>query len=610
MIKRNNLFPAITPDRLALYLGAAVVLALVVIALVPAMPSLNRMPGTDNAIFLLMGDKIRQGALPFRDWYDHKPPLIFYLDAAGLWLGNGSRWGVWAIELFSLAAASLFGFAFLKRYFGVLAAVVAVSATLLNLVLVYERGNLTEEYALPYQFAAFFLLSQEDRNSKPGWRLVAIGVMAAMASTLKQPLAGFLAAVFAYLLIRYAGREQWKQFLLAAGLILLGFVAVWAAWFAYFFFIGIFPGFWDAAFALNFALSDISTGKRLESLLSALTMLSGMSGYFLAGMLAWLGAAVLLLRDQRIHQTITSRLFGGVLAFAGLCLVGLGLTGKTGFVIAGVMLAALGGIGVTGRAARWARSWRSTPAANLPVALLLPVVIAVVDFPVNLILSSLSGSNFVHYFTALLPSLTVLIAFLSYTMLNLFRRAAHSMAPQVWLAVMLVPVLGPGIYNTLDQIGPHDDRQIEALIDYVNANTQPGDTIYQWGINPQVYIFTGRDSPSRFFFPNHLFINGYSGLAQSSEFLHALQAHPPAVIINGSIERIPLLIPEAPEPCDAVKDPAYYEHYVAKWRDQAAYDFPQMPQGMDDVYLWICQNYTSAGLVGELGWQVYRWKGN
>jgi hypothetical protein len=610
MIKQKTLPPSISSVRLAPFWGAAVVLILVVVALIPAMPFLNHMPNTDNSIFLLVGDKIRQGDLPYIDWYDHKPPLIFYLNALGLWLGQGSRWGVWAIELVSLSAAGLFGFAFLKRYFGVLAATLAVGATLLNLVLVYERGNLTEEYALPYQFAAFFLLAQEEKNSRPGWRMVAIGCTIAMASTLKQPLAGFGIAIFAWLLVRYAQQEQWQLFLAAAGKILLGFAAVWAGWFAYFYLLGIFPEFWDAAFVLNFALTDIPLLKRLGVLFSAVTMLWEWSGYFLAGMLAWLAAAVLLLKDGRIHRALTSRLFGWVVALAGLCLFALGLRGQAGFIIFGIFMVVIGILGGLGKIQRWLANRQEAGQGPFQTeALLLPLIIMVVDFPVNLVLSGLSGRNFSHYFTALLPSLSLLIAFLAYALPGLFQHAARRMPSQVWLAVLLIPVFSSGVANTMDQIGPRGDRQIEAIIDYVNANTRPDDTIYQWGTSPQVYFITGRDSPSRYFFPQHLFFDGYSGLAQTSEFLQALRARPPALIIEGGIERIPFLILASPESCDIVRDPAYYAQYVAKWKDIVPYDLPQMPQGMDEVYFWICQNYTPAGPVGELGWQVYRWKG-
>ena len=183
-------------------LWAVLILLVVLIALASAMPVLYPMPDTDASIFLFIGDKIKSGQLPFRDWYDHKPPLIFYLNALGLWLGQGSRWGVWAIYI-SAAAAALLGFVFLRRYYGKWIAALAVSATLMNLAFVFQRGNLTEEYALPFQFGVLLLLAGVDQGQKKTVRLLLIGLALSLASSLKQPLAGTGVAVAIYLFVYY-----------------------------------------------------------------------------------------------------------------------------------------------------------------------------------------------------------------------------------------------------------------------------------------------------------------------------------------------------------------------------------------------------------------------
>ena len=145
---------------------------------------------------------------------------------------------------------------------------------------------------------------------------------------------------------------------------------------------------------------------------------------------------------------------------------------------------------------------------------------------------------------------------------------------------------------------------------YVKDNTRPDDFVLQWGIVPQVNLLSGRDAPSRYFFPDPLFVDGYSGTTQTGELLRDLQDNPPVLIVDEGIARLPLLLPAEGQPCETVYDPQVYEDFKAYWKDRVEYDLPQMPEGMDAVYYWICQNYTSAGLVGELGWPVYRWKGN
>lgn len=559
---RNNIIPLFSQPHL---FGIVFLLILTVVVLLPATPVLYHTPDTDSSIFLLIGDKIRQGQLPYQDWYDHKPPLIFYLNALGLSLGNGSRWGVWFLELVSLLSAVLVGYSFLRRYYGSFISVAALAATLLNLTFVLQRGNMTEEYALPFQFATIFLLGEIDQGKKARWRLIAVGCMLAMASSLKQPLAGTGLSVVLYLIIRRVGPAQWRYLFLDIFWVGLGFVLVWLAWFVYFAAMGIFPEFWEAAFAYNFALSGIPFAKRFQALVKALSMLFEWSGFFLAAMLAWLVALpTLLLMDGRLSRVITTHF-----RFS--------------------------------QAENTQASWKT--------GLFLPLFIGVVDFPIAMIFTSLSGNNFAHYFMALLPSLTLLSAFLFYSILHMMRHASGNPLPYAWLMLFSIPILGPGLYDTVDRVGPRGDRQVEAIISYVVNHTQPGDYVLQWGIVPQVNLLSGRDAPSRYFFPDPLFVDGYSGLNQTSEFLQDLKSKPPILIIDEAIPRLPLLVPTGSARCQEVKDPRMYEQFIQEHKQEVEYDLPQMPAGMEEVYYWICQNYVPVGPVGELKWQVYRLKG-
>ena len=55
-------------------------------------------PSRDGGFFLYAGSQILKGKIPYLDFWDNKGPAIFYINSLGLWLGGGSRWGVWAVE--------------------------------------------------------------------------------------------------------------------------------------------------------------------------------------------------------------------------------------------------------------------------------------------------------------------------------------------------------------------------------------------------------------------------------------------------------------------------------------------------------------------------------
>ena len=61
----------------------------------------------DREIFKYAGMAILRGQVPYRDFFDHKPPLIFFINAAGLLMGGA--WGLWTINtLLAMATSALF----------------------------------------------------------------------------------------------------------------------------------------------------------------------------------------------------------------------------------------------------------------------------------------------------------------------------------------------------------------------------------------------------------------------------------------------------------------------------------------------------------------------
>jgi len=331
----------------------AILLAMAAAALLPASPLLNRTPNNDYSIFLYVGREMVRGEMLYRDVYDHKPPLIFLINAAGVLLGGGGRWGVWVLELVSLSIALVLAFLTLERFFGRLPAMAALAAMLVNLAFVHERGNLTEEYAYPFQFGALFLLAGTGglptslRGARTERRLAgrffAVGVLLGLASSLKQTMAGIGAAVVVYLVFEYLGGKPASENTLCSRScrelvrILLwmaaGVAVVWLVWVVFFAAAGILPEFWEAAFLLNFSHSSHSTPERLQTLFEAFRWLIESSGFFLGGLLIWLTVLPFLaLHDGRVLPALSGRFAGAAITGSGLLLLYNGLF-RSGLVL-------------------------------------------------------------------------------------------------------------------------------------------------------------------------------------------------------------------------------------------------------------------------------------
>src|SRR3990172_9620810 len=68
-------------------------------ALFPGNPNNMTLPSRDSGVFLYVAWRFLNGDIPYRDVWDHKPPLIYFVDALGLTLTPASQLGVWFLQV-------------------------------------------------------------------------------------------------------------------------------------------------------------------------------------------------------------------------------------------------------------------------------------------------------------------------------------------------------------------------------------------------------------------------------------------------------------------------------------------------------------------------------
>jgi len=83
-------------------------LPLVAIAVLFALPTLGYVHGRDQASFHYVARQWMDGALPYRDVLDQKPPLIYLVHAVAILISGGAQWGIRLLDI-----AALVGMAFL-----------------------------------------------------------------------------------------------------------------------------------------------------------------------------------------------------------------------------------------------------------------------------------------------------------------------------------------------------------------------------------------------------------------------------------------------------------------------------------------------------------------
>lgn len=367
-------------------------------------------PKHDSGIFLYFGSRILKGDVPFRDLWDHKPPLVFYIDALGLWLSNGSIWGVWFLEVVSLIASALMLFKALQKEISLPAIFLVVTGFVTNVVFPNEGGNFTEEFGIPFQCMTLLLLSiLVMKGQKRLWLWFLIGGLMGMALMLKQTLIGIWVAlliVYAYKYITADKSVRIRDFFGFLG----GLAIVTLLWVAYFYFNNALWDFWDVAYRFNFLYSDISMQDRLEAISTIFWVLLTASWFYYFGLAVWA-------------------------SFVG-------------------------------------RGWGYLK--KLPVLLL----VALVDFPIEIFLISLSGKNYNHYFFTLLPCFAILLGYGWNYGIRLINNRSFKVG--LFILVFVMIIFKPVVQIVAVYHQPPEAAVAEA-VQYIRRSTKENDYVILWG---------------------------------------------------------------------------------------------------------------------------------
>ncbi len=476
----------------------------VVIVLGQANPFTTRL-GRDSGMYAYVASHLLRGDTPYVTAWEHKPPAIFFIDAIGLWLGGGTRWGLWAMELLFLLGAAITGFITLRRSFGLLAALLASIVWLSALTLVLEGGNLTEEYALLFSFASLWLFTLIWRQPDSPWLHIALGLVFGCDFLTRPNNAGVPAAIIlTEVLLCFIQRpgsrrgvredeategshgplppsvQNWPQGLAAALRILvptaIGFLVPLAATTLYFVSRNALRDFLDAAFIYN--LSYGGQPAPIQSLLGGIRNLGFAAGIGLVGMWLAFDRLRLQLRERTVHPLIL-----------WLCL----------------------------------------------------------DFVIEIVLSGLSGLNYPHYFICWLPWIAFACGLLFSTVSASFASWVQRYQAPVVLALILALVAASlatlqGYGQALAQMVADRTKaqMIEPVPAYVNQHTEPGQTVFVWGGNAAINFLAGRDSSTAHFQYGILVPSSITDRI-SARFYQDLSSHPPAMILDESDQALPPL---------------------------------------------------------------------
>lgn len=204
---------------------------------------------SDKAFFTYTGWAVSHGQVPYRDFFDHKPPLIYFVNYIGILLGG--PWGLWFFNTILALVVTASFFNCCHRYRMLYPWLLPL---LLNLMirdpLINEGINMTREYT-SWLLILFFSLLMGERRYRDGWMGVLTGLIFFMQQDQVLPLIPF----FAYSLLSRDASPASKR-LLSIG---AGFLAVALPIAVYFIWHHSLGEFWHDAFLFNL---DVYTAQK------------------------------------------------------------------------------------------------------------------------------------------------------------------------------------------------------------------------------------------------------------------------------------------------------------------------------------------------------------
>lgn len=154
----SSLSPAVSP-RSRIWLGASLLFVIL-----RAFPSICYPIARDQATYCYIGQRLWEGKQLYLDFWDNKPPGIFYLYAVIVKIFGNAMWSVGLVDILWLLIISILIFKFAERYLGTAPAVIAVvmHATWRAWAGYWDAGQ-PENFQILFVIAAYFLSSYKGK---------------------------------------------------------------------------------------------------------------------------------------------------------------------------------------------------------------------------------------------------------------------------------------------------------------------------------------------------------------------------------------------------------------------------------------------------------------
>jgi hypothetical protein len=407
----------------------------------PLNPLSGSIPGTDSSVFLTIAQGMLRGELPYVDFFDHKGPLIYFIDVLGLFVGG--LIGVWLLELLFIGISVFFAYK-IARFFGnQLVALMGTAFTFLVATGVMIDDNFataissitdlgrSEEYVLPFIFASLYIFTNYyfTKTKLSKIQITVLGFCFAFSLLLRPNMFAIWAAFCAVIFFRKLFQKDYKAIFKYVLFFFMGILILFIPVILYLKCTGSYDEFIQQYWVFNVAYSSPTTGIFQHVKILVWTINTSLLPVIIA--LIW------LLKKQ--YNTQYDFYIAYALAlFFSFCLIAIGIHGT------------------------------------------------------------------IHYCMVLVPLFVPAMTFCFDKLFKLFSSARYSCikygAPILIACILFNKLIFTSALSMSGNIRHESKNAIIQMGQFINRNTDKNDSITVLGSNCTVYLFTDRPSVSKYIY--------------------------------------------------------------------------------------------------------------
>ncbi|MCJ7694425.1 MAG: glycosyltransferase family 39 protein [Anaerolineaceae bacterium] len=566
-------------------------------------PFAMEIPHRDSGIYLYLGKEINIGKTIYLEVWENKPPFIFFINALGLTLGNGSPWGVWGLEVVFLFTALLIIYITVRGRLNPLSSILIVMATFLA-TFQYISGNFTEEYSLVFQAFLIYTFLNLKKGEVNKLSHFFIGVLTGIIFNIKQTYIDVSIAIIILMLIDSIINRK-RNNLINLVYICLGFLLPNLLIIIYMLVKGALEAFWQAAYVFNFAYSNIGLMEKFRALVNVIKTNSKYP-FFVMMLIVWLaGVFGLLLKNSLKRLEFLAQpkrrplllLLGFVLLVLLIAsqLISnnsyLGILDGTLLILTvlSFILFFITSLRIIKKLTKWYdHAIERTKLGKVSIGITelpTPLLLGIINLPIVMFLVVTSGRNYPHYFTTFFPSFFLLF----YGSILLINKIQKLKIWRIITSSILISLFIFGAIKPVQKIvrgmgGPYTYNPFRQLVKYVQDYSTENDTVMVWSLESRLNYLSDRSSPTRYSNVHPAYLNSpIKEIAQKT-------------IYEEITSRLPIFILDMKSPEYPFIEGMSQSDCLSAYHSEDSY--------LDKTIYFVCQNYMYTGQID--GIDVYK----